>query len=139
MKYIRTLIISALVLLSSAFVVFPAVSYADAKADVCASIGGCNTNANQNNGVNVTRVIKVVINVFSAIVGVVAVIMIIVAGLRFITSAGDASNIAKARSTILYAIVGLVVVALAQVIVHFALAQANQAAAPCVPTRTTHC
>ncbi len=47
--------------------------------------------------------------------------MIIFGGVRYITSNGDSSNITTARNTIVFAIVGLVIVALAQIIVHFVL------------------
>jgi len=70
-------------------------------------------------------IIKTVINVFSIVVGVVAVIMIIVGGLKYITSGGDSGNITSAKNTILYAIVGLIVVALAQIIVRFVLERAS--------------
>lgn len=66
-----------------------------------------------------------VINIFSAVVGVIAVLMIIVGGLRYITSGGDSGKVSAAKTTIIYALVGLVVVALAQLIVHFVLNQAN--------------
>ena len=69
----------------------------------------------------VNDIIRLVINVFSLIVGVVSVIMIIIGGLKYITSGGEGSNIQGAKNTILYAIIGLVVVALAQVIVQFVL------------------
>lgn len=62
-----------------------------------------------------------IINIFSLIVGAVAVIMIIVGGFKYITSGGDSSNISGAKNTILYAIVGLVIVAIAQAIVRFVL------------------
>lgn len=65
-----------------------------------------------------------VINIFSAVVGVIAVLMIIVGGLRYITSGGDSGKVSAAKTTIIYALIGLVVVALAQLIVHFVLAQA---------------
>ncbi len=71
-------------------------------------------------------IIKLIVNVFSLIVGVVAVIMIIVGGLKYITSGGDSGNVTGAKNTILYAIVGLIVVALAQFIVRFVLAKATQ-------------
>jgi hypothetical protein len=61
------------------------------------------------------------INIFSVVVGVIAVIMIIIGGVKYITSGGDASNVTGAKNTILYAIIGLVVVALSQVIVQFVL------------------
>ena len=50
--------------------------------------------------------------------------MIIVGGLRYITSGGESSNISGAKTTIIYALVGLVIVALAQFIVHFVLNKA---------------
>ncbi len=67
------------------------------------------------------EIIALVINIFSVIVGVAAVIMIIVGGLRYIISGGDSGNVTSAKNTILYAIIGLVVVALAQFIVRFVL------------------
>ncbi len=62
-----------------------------------------------------------VINIFSVIVGVIAVIMIIIGGFRYITSGGKEEGIKGAKNTIVYALIGLVVVALAQVIVKFVL------------------
>ena len=68
-----------------------------------------------------TSVTRDIINILSIIVGVVAVIMIIVGGFRYITSGGSDTSVTGAKNTILYAIIGLVIVALAQVIVHFVL------------------
>ena len=79
------------------------------------------TQADAAGGVN--DIITTVINIFSIVVGVVAVIMIIVGGLKYITSGGDSGNITGAKNTILYAVVGLVVVALAQIIVRFVLTE----------------
>jgi cytochrome bd-type quinol oxidase subunit 2 len=91
---------------------------------------GTNLDANQTTGCTVdsasanaeiNNIIKLVINIFSLIVGLVSVIMIIVGGLKYITSGGESSNISSAKNTIVYAIIGLVIVALAQFIVHFVL------------------
>jgi cytochrome bd-type quinol oxidase subunit 2 len=76
-------------------------------------------------GREVNDLIALVINIFSIVVGVVAVIMIIIGGLKYITSSGDSNNVTSAKNTILYAIIGLVVVALAQFIVKFVLAKAT--------------
>jgi len=62
-----------------------------------------------------------IINLLSIAVGVVAVIMIIVGGFRYITSGGKQESITSAKNTLLYAIIGLIIVALAQVIVQFVL------------------
>ncbi len=77
----------------------------------------------QNPEDTVNDIITDVINIFSLVVGVVSVIMIIVGGLRYITSGGDSGSVGGAKNTILYAIIGLVIVALAQVIVRFVLGQ----------------
>jgi hypothetical protein len=75
----------------------------------------------------VENIVKLVINIFSWIVGIIAVIMIIVGGLKYITSSGDSGNVTGAKNTILYAVVGLVVVALAQFVVRFVLDKVKNA------------
>lgn len=74
------------------------------------------------------NLLKTVINVLSFIAGVAAIIMIIVGGFNYITSGGEASKTASARNTIIYALVGLVLVVLAQVLVHFVLNRSISAA-----------
>jgi beta-lactamase regulating signal transducer with metallopeptidase domain len=85
--------------------------------DLTAAGSSCPTNT----GTNVTDVIKKIINILSVLIGAIAVVMIIIGGFRYVTSAGNPEGTKGARNTILYAIVGLVVVALAQIIVHFVL------------------
>ncbi len=87
----------------------------------------CDAAGADSPGQTVDNIIKLVINILSLIVGVVSVIMIIIGGLKYITSGGDSGNITGAKNTILYAIIGLVVVALAQVVVKFVLAKTTQA------------
>jgi len=57
----------------------------------------------------------------SIIIGIAAVVMIMIAGLKFITSQGDANQVASARNTALYAVIGIVVAALSQAIIIFVL------------------
>ena len=61
------------------------------------------------------------VTLFSFIVGAIAVIMIIYGGFRYITSGGDSNSVGTAKNTLIYAIVGLIIVALAQIIVRFVL------------------
>jgi hypothetical protein len=82
-----------------------------------------------------SAVMRRVINVFSILVGAVSVIMIIVGGFRYIISGGDSAGVSGAKNTILYAIVGLVIVLFAQVIVRFIIA--NLSTAPVTQTPTT--
>jgi hypothetical protein len=69
------------------------------------------------------KTIKTIVNILSTIVGIAAVIMIVVGGFRYVTSGGDSGNISSAKNTIIYAIVGLIIVALAQAIVRFILGE----------------
>jgi len=55
------------------------------------------------------------------VMGMVAVIMIVVGGVRYTTSNGDSSAIKSAKDTILYAVVGLVVAMMAFAIVNFVI------------------
>ena len=57
--------------------------------------------------------------VIAIIAGLAAVIMIIVGAFRFVTSSGDAQKAASARTTILSAVIGLVIIVLAQAILTF--------------------
>lgn len=50
---------------------------------------------------------------------VIAVIVIIVAGFMYVTSGGDAAKVVKAKNTILYAVIGLVIIILAFAITGF--------------------
>ena len=65
--------------------------------------------------------LTIIINVVVGVVGFVAVAMIVMGGISFATSQGDTSKVAKARNTILYGVVGLVVALLAFAIVNFVL------------------
>ena len=77
-----------------------------------------------------------IINLLSAAVGVIAVIMIIISGLRYATSGGNAEAAKSAKNTITYAIIGLVIVAFAQIIVHFVLYRIDSPTAPTSNTTT---
>jgi hypothetical protein len=69
----------------------------------------------------VARTIKVVVNILSFVAGVAAVIMIVFSGVKFVTSGGDSNAVSSAKNTLVYAIIGLVIAVLAQLIVHFVL------------------
>ena len=62
-----------------------------------------------------------ILNIFTYIIGAVAVLMMIIGGLRYVTSNGDANQVSSAKNTILYAAIGLVVAAMANAIVNFVL------------------
>ncbi|MDX2776378.1 pilin [Streptomyces caniscabiei] len=62
-----------------------------------------------------------IVNVMLYILGAIAVIMIVIGGIRYATSGGDSSSIKGAKDTILYAVIGLIVAILAYAIVNFVL------------------
>lgn len=62
-----------------------------------------------------------VVNVLLFIIGAISVIMLIWGGIRYTTSAGNASSVTAAKNTIMYAIIGLVVAFLAFAIVNWVL------------------
>ncbi len=73
----------------------------------------------------VKRAIHAAVVILSIVVGVAAVIMVILAGFKYITSGGESGRVANAKNTLIYALVGLAVAALAQFLVHFVLNQAT--------------
>ncbi len=81
----------------------------------------CNTADFATTGESANSLVATVINIFSLVVGVISVIMIIFGGFRYITSGGASDKVTSAKNTIMYAIIGLVIVALAQFIVQFVL------------------
>ncbi len=58
-------------------------------------------------------------NLVTMVAGALAVILIIYGAIKYITSGGDSSNIQSAKNTIMYALIGVAVIALAQTIINF--------------------
>jgi len=113
-------------------VIFPAASnrvYAQdsAKDAACkgigAALGTSSTDCSDDGSAPIQSTVKTAINVLSFVVGIISVFMIIVAGLKFITSSGDSSSVSSAKNTVIYALVGLVIVAVAQTIVRLTLSK----------------
>ena len=94
----------------------------------CGANGGSGNNQDASQATsNLDNTVSSIVNVLSIAVGVISVIMIIIAGARFVTSSGNQEGVAAARRMILYAAIGLVIVALSQIIVHFVLGKTNKA------------
>jgi uncharacterized membrane protein len=104
------------------FISTPANAAVDARDAVCEGLGaatggaGCEEPAGES---TLNGTVTNAINIISLVVAVIAVIMVIVGGLKYITSQGESAGTAGAKNTIIYAIVGLIIVALAQLIVRF--------------------
>jgi hypothetical protein len=93
------------------------VAYADAKTQIQSGLKAAGGDTKDTSGTLITRVI----NVMLFIIGVLSVIMIVYGGILYVISAGDSGRVSKAKNTIMYAIVGLVVALLAYAIVNFVI------------------
>ena len=82
---------------------------------------GTDTAGSDCSGNDVLDFIRAIVDIVSIVVGVAAVIMIIVSGFKYITSSGDANRIGSAKNTLVYALIGVAIAALAQFLVHFVL------------------
>jgi len=88
-------------------------------SQACAQQGTEDLNAGSSLTIN--KIIGTVISTLAWIIGTVSIIMVIFGGFRFVTAGGDSNAVSSARSTIFYALIGLVVALLAQVLIHFVL------------------
>ena len=77
---------------------------------------GCPEDLFGDNGV-----FKQVTNTILYIVGIIAVIMLIIGGIKYVISGGDAKKVTDAKNTVLYAIIGLIIAFLAFAIVNFVI------------------
>ena len=66
-------------------------------------------------------IFKIIVNVLLFIIAAIAVIMLIIGGIRYVVSGGDQSAVTAAKNTILYAIIGIIVAILAYAAVNFVL------------------
>ena len=78
---------------------------------------GCNGNS----GADLPNAIQTILNNIILVAGTIAVVFIVVGGVYYITSSGDANKVKKAKDTILYACIGLIICALAFAIVNFTI------------------
>ncbi|HSW85244.1 MAG TPA: pilin [Candidatus Saccharimonadales bacterium] len=83
------------------------------------------------NGSGVTNTISAAVKILSIITGAAAIIMIIYSGLRYITSGGDSARISSAKNTLIYALIGLAIAVLAQLLVTFILTQSTNVTNNC--------
>ena len=93
----------------------------DASAQVSSGINAATTSEMQGKSVNST--VGSIVNILLWVVGILSVTMIVWSGFKYITSAGDTSKLASAKSTLIYAVVGLVIAIMAYAIVNFVRTQ----------------
>jgi hypothetical protein len=121
MKRLRTVLAAAALAFCLLAPAAPAFAATDPFKGACEAKGSGTSSACQEDGsdpltgqngllVRVTRII-------SFLAGVGSIILIIIAGLMYVMSDGDSSKIHSARNTLVYAVVGLIIVGVAQGII----------------------
>lgn len=78
---------------------------------------GCTSNTSDK----LPGTIQKIVNAVILVLGTVAVVFIVIGGVQYMTSAGDPSKTKKAKDTILYATIGLIICALSFAIVNFVI------------------
>ncbi len=121
MKRIKLLVAGLAVAFFGAFALVPvsSVGAIDPLGNICAD--NPDSEVCQSKGDDANKLIKDLINVLLFIVGALSVIMIIVGGILYVISAGDAGKVARAKNTLMYSIVGLVVAFIGFAIVNWVL------------------
>ena len=133
-KLIKIIAITAVVLNFC----FPAVNsaYADTNClDICdpscsvpdeiKAASGCSSDTNSLESTIVTLLSAII-----GALGLVAVVTIVIGGINYMTSAGDAQKLKKAKDTILYACIGLAICAVAFAATNFAINIINSSSTP---------
>lgn len=72
-------------------------------------------------GGSLTGAITTIVNIMLMIVGVIAAVMLVIGGVRYVVSQGEEDQTEQAKKTILYALIGLIVIGLSAVVVNFIL------------------
>lgn len=114
MKNIKLTLLSLAAVVGIA-VLTPVYVGASAKSEITNGLNAVNDGSSTNLQANFRNIA----NVMLYVLGAIAVIMIIVGGIRYTTSAGDSARVKASKDTIMYAVVGLVVAIMAFAIVNF--------------------
>lgn len=125
LRYIFAAAITGLLLSVSPALAQPLYAATASSNDACKTLEDVNPDGQSCRDArgDTNKLIRLSLNMLSIIAGVIAIIMLIVSGFKYITSQGDATQISGAKNSLIYAVVGLVVVAVSQVIVQFVLSK----------------
>lgn len=115
---LKTIAASALLVVALAL----PTAAADPKQSLCEGSGGTWNGTSCSNAASqpeLMTTIRNIANVLLFIMGAIAVVMIIIGGIRYITSNGEQNQVTGAKNTIMYAIIGVIVALTAYAIVNF--------------------
>ena len=80
-----------------------------------------NRNNQQNPLLGPQGIFTRAITIIAWIIGLASVIVIVIAGLKYVTSAGDPKGVESAKNTIIYAAIGILIFIFAQAILYFVI------------------
>jgi hypothetical protein len=122
------LAITGFIVMMTAFALVPAVVSAatDPFQGVCQSGGGggspvCGTGGGADPLAGQNGAIVRITTILAIVAGIVSVIFLVWGGIKYITSGGDSSGVSSAKNTIIAALIGLVIAALARPIINFVI------------------
>lgn len=126
MKRIKQVILTLALLAGATSVLVPsatagAINVFDPSAtnSACSSANASSAVCQAGKKDNVKTYVQKIVNILLYILGIVSVIVIIIGGFMYVLSNGDSGAVTKAKNTLLYAVIGLVVAILAYAIVNF--------------------
>lgn len=122
MNKLKLILAGLLVVPTVALAVAPAAS-AEGDFTLTGGVNSAKGDGVNENTADPQALVKQFVNIFLFAVGALSVIMLIWGGIRYTTSAGDSNKVQAAKSTVLYAIVGLVVAILAYAIVNMVMSK----------------
>ena len=118
MKKIKGLVLAILFMFGVSLSAMPAMAADSAFEEACSN---SDSTLCKDQKTDIGDVVKTIVNTLLYILGSVCVIVIILGGVFYVTSMGNAASVEKAKNTILYAVIGLVVALLAYAIVNFVI------------------
>jgi ABC-type Fe3+ transport system permease subunit len=124
MKHFKFVVI--LITIMAMFSIPLAIASADSfVGDACSGLTTVTADGCTKGGDTIKSIAHNVVNIMSIVVGILSIIMLLVAGIKFVTSGGESNSVQSARNTLIYALIGVFIAVIAQVLVHLVLNTAN--------------
>ena len=112
---------SAATPLGIAAAISPSVSAVDGYENASKYTSGAEAGSGAGQSTDLMTTLQIIINVALGVIVFVDVVMIIMGDVQYTTSSGETAKVTKAKNTILYGVIGLVIALLAFAIVNFIL------------------
>lgn len=108
------------VITSLALVVFPvAAQITQVGGEDCSALGISCTGSEDTD--SLLNTIVTIVNVLLGLVGIVAAIYLVLGGVRYVMSEGEEDQTEKAKKTIIYALIGIIVIGISAALVNFVI------------------